>query len=160
MRLFLAISAALALLASPAYAEKTCYKINKIVYSDKGGYAVCFHIRWWDRDNERVTSLGNDALQKNCVSSSMDDNLVFDLRNPDSFTDWKFTHYPQEGEEVWGQFQISQAGESKNCRGAENRFFYYQPDGGSVTYWSKGTTTEGNRCRVKQPESQYKIPCP
>ncbi|MBI1180162.1 MAG: hypothetical protein GC201_06355 [Alphaproteobacteria bacterium] len=158
MRLLLSVCVAIVFLAPPAYADKTCYKISKIVYSHQGAYNVCFHIRWWDRDKQEVVALGNDDLQENCTTTG-GENLEFNLNKPKSYADWKANHLPQQGEEVWGQFQIRQ-GESKSCRNNEGRVFYYYPDGGSVTYWSKGTPQIDNKCRVRQPEAQYKIDCP
>ena len=45
-------------------------------------------------------------------------------------------------------------GDSVNCRKVGSRYFYY-PDGGSVKYVTKGTTTNGNHCKNHSPDDKW-----
>jgi len=142
-------------LSAGAQAGTTCYKINEMGYRIKGAYAACFHVRWKAQDGNTYV-LGNHDLDGNCPGSAGDTQVNINLSKLKLDED---AIAPVEGDEVWGQYQID-VGESKNCHNKEDRKFFYYGDGGKVVYWSRGTVTEDNGCKVRQPDSKYKIPCP
>jgi hypothetical protein len=53
----------------------------------------------------------------------------------------------EEGDEVWAHIAIS-LGKTKNCR-KDSKRLVYDPNGGTVTYKTGGTTLNNNRCRIQ-----------
>ncbi|NQY96872.1 MAG: hypothetical protein HRT82_06890 [Henriciella sp.] len=140
----LAILSAFAI-AAPAAEAKTCYGVSKMKYTNKGGYTVsAFDVMYKDGngDKKEVLGSGEDLTAGQSVSVGIDE-----------------VSGPKVGNEVWGKIEI-EAGDNNGCRKDGNKF-YYDKQGGTVSYKSSGTTLNNNRCELNgRPDDKYIIDCP
>lgn len=140
----LAMLSAFAVAAQVAEA-KTCYGVSKMKYTNKGGYTVsAFDVMYKDGngDKKEVLGSGEDLLNGESVTVGIDE-----------------VSGPKVGNEVWGKIEI-EAGDNNGCRKDGNKF-YYDKQGGTVSYKSSGTTLNNNRCELNgRPDDKYIIDCP
>lgn len=132
-------------IAVPVADAKTCYGVSKMKYTNKGGYTVsAFDVMYKDGngDKKEVLGSGEDLLNGESVTVGIDE-----------------VSGPKVGNEVWGKIEI-EAGDNNGCRKDGNKF-YYDKQGGTVSYKSSGTTLNNNRCELNgRPNDKYIIDCP
>lgn len=128
-----------------AAADANCYKISKMKYKNRGAYSVKeFIVKFIGDDGKEWSDVGYfqtiDSGQTKTIDLSYIDGL-------------------EKGYEAWGKVKID-AGDNEDCR-KDGTKFYYNENGGTVTYKTKGTTLNNNRCTLNEkPADKYKIDCP
>ena len=120
------------------------YAIDQMIYTNLGAYSGRFHVRWNTACGVRCR-----AWLQGSRNADENETVVVDL---DRNSEFKFvsgtpeTCALNEGDEVWG-FVDFYWGESDSCR--QSAKMRYRPlSSGSVTYLTRGTTQDKNRCRL------------
>lgn len=133
-------------IAAPVAEAKTCYGVSKIKYTNKGAYTVStIFVMSKDQNGDTQETVGTRPDLLNGQSSTVNIAGVSDG--------------PSLGDEVWGKIKI-EAGDRNGCRKDGNKF-YYDKQGGTVSYKSSGTTQNDNRCELNgRPNDKYIIDCP
>jgi hypothetical protein len=129
--------------ASAAQAE-TRYRVSKIRYENDGFYAAVARI-----------TIG-DCTVRYLAHVNVNQSIAYDLGGENGvYWAGDCTDKLEAGAEVWMRISI-RGGENKNCRKDDTKF-YYDPDGGTVKYTTRGTTLDGNRCRIANKPSDDHI---
>ncbi|NQY96871.1 MAG: hypothetical protein HRT82_06885 [Henriciella sp.] len=133
-------------IAAPAAEAKTCYGVSKIKYTNKGAYTLgTIFVMFKDQNGNKHETVGIRSNVLNGQSATVNISAVSDG--------------PSVGDEVWGKIKI-EAGDRNGCRKDGNKF-YYDKQGGTVSYKSSGTTQNDNRCELnRRPNEKYIIDCP
>ncbi|MCR9269956.1 MAG: hypothetical protein NXH72_08225 [Hyphomonadaceae bacterium] len=149
VRKFLPSVLAAIALTGPVAAEN--YSIKAIKYKNNGAYNAFFGI---ELQGTRGTYPCEGSNTKGSGIKS-GKSITIQLDNSDgsliSTADDDCT--PHLGQEIWGVVYIdrgagwSPAVNEQSCR-KDNTKFYYDPAGGTLVVKSKGTTENGNRCRL------------
>lgn len=115
-----------------AHADKTCL-VNKFQYYNKGGYiAKNFTIRNQQTGDERGGNAGLSEVETLVIKEQAG---------------------IKEGDEVWLEYVISDIiNEQISCRKNDTKLVFDSANGNTWNYKSKGTTSDGNRCRFGDNE--------
>jgi len=115
-----------------AHADKTCL-INKFQYYNKGGYvAKNFTIRNQKNGDER----GGNATLSETITLVIKEQAGI-----------------EEGDEVWLEYVIAEPiQQSVTCKKNGTTLVFDAARGNTWNYKSKGTTSDGNRCRFGDNE--------
>lgn len=139
----LLIFPAVALLPTGLMAQDSEKKVNYLLYQNIGGYTVDYvDLNWKDGDKRGSKRYKKDlSLGKGfCVNlRKLNANATDSDGNPKTVV--------PEGAEVWLSYKIA-GGDKQSCRKGKAKIFDPGKNGGSVYYLSRGTTLNGNRCRV------------
>lgn len=119
---------------------------NALKYSNDGAYAARFYIQYkledgkacWVKPKSMTAYVGPDSW----IQYGLDDNMQIFL-GPKRCLD--ASGGIPNGIEVWGRVQID-LGSAQSCR--KDKRVIYQSSGGLMSYKTKGTTFNNNRCRV------------
>ena len=115
-------------------------------YSNDAPYAARFYISYKLDDGEacwvKPKSMSAYAGPGAWVKYSLDDDMQVFL-GPDECL--AVGDQIPNGMEVWGKIQID-FGDTESCR--KNKRVIYKSSGGLISYKTKGTTLNNNRCRV------------
>lgn len=128
-----------------AAADKTCYQVKALRYQNNGVYTVQkFYIMYKDENGKKKSVVG---LPDPVYPSMTRIAYIEDEGGP------------SKGNEVWGKASI-ESGENEGCR-KDGTKFYYNKNGGTVSYETAGTTYNNNRCTIKnRPSDSNLIDCP
>ena len=128
-----------------AAADKTCYEVSTMRYTNNGGYTVKkFYVMFKDAKGQKNEDIGLAFETYTGDTRSVDLNEVEGLKS---------------GNEVWGKVNI-EGGDREGCRKDGNKF-YYAKSGGTVNYKTSGTTLNNNRCQLTDtPSDKHIIDCP
>ena len=121
--------------ASTAFSEVTSKDVEVLLYYNAGGYTVDYVQLFWKKDGvEKHKKWKGDLMvgQGFCARLSQVDGL-------------------QQGSEVWLKFKIA-GGDKESCRKSQKMIFKKDTSQDLIqSYYSKGTTLNGNRCRKATP---------
>mgnify|MGYP001804345237 CR=1 FL=1 len=130
----------------PGLANASEVTANTMKYSNDGAYVARFYIQYKLDDGKacwvKPKSMSAYVGPGSWIKYGLDDNMQVFL-GPDRCLDTG-GGIPN-GIEVWGRVQID-SGSSDNCR--KDKRVIYQSSGGLISYKTKGTTFNKNRCRV------------
>jgi len=146
---------ALAALCVAAPADADDWAVSKIKYKNEGAYHAFFNARVKYKKGAEPLRCDTYNSDKNGIRSG--DSLTLRFDNSDNGFKTDDSYEPcvrRKGAEVWGVVYIdmgvgySPLTRQKGCRKDSARYFYH-PDGGMVTVFTKGTTENNNRCRIE-----------
>ena len=154
-----AVSAGLLADGQARAADVEEWAVSRIEYKNKGGYSAGIRVRY-DLDGATCLMQRNDKLIPRRSTTFINLKKASDLnavQNDEDSADCVGKEIP-EGTEVWAKLRISKSdGKSseQSCQ-KDKTVFRYHPDGGTVRYYSKGTVSIGNRCRIQEmPETTW-----
>lgn len=135
-------------MASTATAgEKRCYKVSHMKYHNLGGYTVDKLFIMMKNDQGKKLQTRVFPAFDITLNEKYDIN-IYNHTIPDM----------KEGMEVWAKVDI-QSGDTNGCRKDGTKFYWYK-DGGRVGYYSEGTTTLDNRCKIDYKPVHHEFTCP
>lgn len=132
--------------AAPVAEAKTCYQVDTIRYKNSGAYVVDnVYVMYKDED-------GN-TQSKRVIYDDIDTAYMVTI---DIETEARSVTNKAE---VWAKIDIKH-GDNEGCR-KDGTKFYYNKNGGTVTYETDGTTYNNNRCTLRnRPSDSHIIDCP
>lgn len=132
--------------AATAAADKTCYGVAKMQYINKGGYTVSdFYVMYKDENGDEQQGYRSRS------DITVGETVLIEIQG--------ITGGPPVGSEVWGKIAI-EGGDRNGCR-KDGTKFYYDKNGGTISYKSSGTTLNNNRCKLnRRPDDKYIFDCP
>lgn len=137
-----------------AEGQQTCY-VDKLKYTNKGGYNVVLAVvklnptyGKWENDYPNNPSDSNPNNKKVSRNQSQTVDLTHMVDSGKGLGFKPSYAKLRQGDEVWLHVDIV-LGEKKSCRKDTHKLVYKRGVNKTMEFFSKGTVTDGNRCRFR-----------
>jgi hypothetical protein len=133
--------------ASLADQGTTKLSVNKMTYTNQGGYMACPQVQWIDSNNRKQTWEASHSGSAEICTTKGEAKTV-NLKNAVNNG-----VRPEDGQEVWLRINIDN-GNKVSCRKDGKKFYYLSssndPENIAVVprFKTEGTTTKNNRCKI------------